>query len=183
MPIEEIFESEKRDENNLFDIHFYLEGSFWRAYEWSAYLSRNFPSELKDNERLNAIKKVTKKCEEGYVQVGLQLQSFDKYFPNITDNENMFEMKNKHIIIHAKSYFNDIDLSDYESILNEWKYTIKLSDKENKKYKEIKNEYNANPILDSMLKEIIRCPIESNSLIENLQFLSYIRDIAIKITK
>ena len=38
------------------------------------------------------MKKTTKNCEEGYVQVGLQLPSFDKYFPNVTDNEEIFEI-------------------------------------------------------------------------------------------
>ena len=52
MSIQEIYESEKRDDSNLYDIHFYMEGSFWRAYEWSAYLSRIFPSELNDEDRL-----------------------------------------------------------------------------------------------------------------------------------
>ena len=183
MSVEEIYETEKRNDNNLFDIHFHLEGSFWRAYEWSAYLSRNFPSDLKDDERLNPMKKTTKNCEEGYVQVGLQLPSFDKYFPNVTDNEEIFEMNNKYITIHAESFFKGEDLSDYETILNEWKSTIKLSSKEKKKYKEIKIESNIKPTLDSLIKEIIRYPIESKNLIESLQFLSYIRDMAIKITE
>lgn len=51
MSVQEIFSSEKRDKDSLFDIHFYMEGSFWRAYEWSAYLSRMFPSELNDENR------------------------------------------------------------------------------------------------------------------------------------
>ena len=51
MSVQEIFSSEKRDKDSLFDIHFYMEGSFWRAYEWSAYLSRIFPSELNDENR------------------------------------------------------------------------------------------------------------------------------------
>lgn len=76
-----------------------MEGSFWRAYEWSAYLSRMFPSELNDEDRLKVLKKVTKDYEDGYVQVGLQLSSFEKYFPNVADDGNIFEMKNKHIII------------------------------------------------------------------------------------
>lgn len=101
MSVQEIFSSEKRDKDSLFDIHFYMEGSFWRAYEWSAYLSRIFPSELNDEDRLKVLKKVTKDCENGYVQVGLQLSSFEKYFPNVVDNDEIFEMKNKHIIIHA----------------------------------------------------------------------------------
>ena len=33
MPVQEIFSSEKRYKNSLFDIHFYMDGSFWRAYE------------------------------------------------------------------------------------------------------------------------------------------------------
>jgi len=87
MSADSIFEIEKRNKDNLYKIYFHLEGSFWRAYEWSAYLSRNFPSELKDDEKLKPIKRVTKDFEEGYVQVGLQLPSFDKYFPKVTDND------------------------------------------------------------------------------------------------
>lgn len=51
MTAQRIFELEKRDGNNLYDIHFYLEGIFWKSYEWSAYLSRMFPSELNDENR------------------------------------------------------------------------------------------------------------------------------------
>ena len=39
MSVQEIFSSEKRDKDSLFDIHFYMEGSFWRAYEFG--LSEN----------------------------------------------------------------------------------------------------------------------------------------------
>ena len=64
-----------------------------------------FPSELNDEDRLKVLKKVTKDYEDGYVQVGLQLSSFEKYFPSVVDNDEIFEMKNKHIIIHAKQFF------------------------------------------------------------------------------
>ena len=61
MSVQEIFSSEKRDKDSLFDIHFYMEGSFWRAYEWSAYLSRIFLSELNDEDRdINAAKNIKK---------------------------------------------------------------------------------------------------------------------------
>ena len=33
MSVQEIFSSEKRNKYSLFDIHFYMENSFWRAYE------------------------------------------------------------------------------------------------------------------------------------------------------
>ena len=61
MSVQEIFSSEKRDKDSLFDIHFYMEGSFWRAYEWSAYLSRIFHYELNDEDRdINAAKNIKK---------------------------------------------------------------------------------------------------------------------------
>ena len=61
MSVLEIFSSEKRDKDSLFDIHFYMEGSFWRAYKWSAYLSRIFPSELNDEDRdINSAKNIKK---------------------------------------------------------------------------------------------------------------------------
>ena len=184
MPVQEIFSSEKRDKDSLFDIHFYMEGSFWRAYEWSAYLSRIFPSELNDEDRLKVLKKVTKDCENGYVQVGLQLSSFEKYFPSVVGNEEIFEMKNKHIIIHAKQFFVDKDFSEYEDILKEWKNNIKLSPNEKKKSKELnKTESSEKQMLsvDSLINEIISYPIENKNLVESLQFLSYIRDKFTKI--
>lgn len=92
MSVEKIFECEKRTEDNLYDIHFYMEGSFWRAYEWSAYLSRIFPSELADDERLRVIKKLPKGYDDGYVLVCLQLSSFDKYFPNVINNNKNGEL-------------------------------------------------------------------------------------------
>ena len=109
MNIEEILDSEKRNEDNLYDIHFYMEGSFWRAYEWSAYLSRHFPSELTEDERLKPTKKITKTCKDGYVHIGLPLSSFEKYFPDVLNNNEMFRMENKHIIIVRTFGFNLIN--------------------------------------------------------------------------
>lgn len=64
MNIDEIFVSEKRENDNAFDIYLHMEGSFWRAYEWSAYLSRLFPSDLSDKERLKVIKKKSKEGDK-----------------------------------------------------------------------------------------------------------------------
>ena len=72
MLVREIFSSEKRDKDSLFDIHFYMEGSFWRAYEWSAYLSRIFRSELNDEGRdINAAKNIKRFSMNPQSLVGL----------------------------------------------------------------------------------------------------------------
>lgn len=72
MSVQEIFSSEKRNKYSLFDIHFYMEGSFWIAYEWSAYLSRMFPSELNDEDRdINAAKNIKRFALNPQSLVGL----------------------------------------------------------------------------------------------------------------
>ena len=185
MSVQEIHDSEKRNSSNLYDVHFYMEGSFWRAYEWSAYLSRKFPSHLNEEERLRVLKKVTKGDENGYVQVGLQLSSFEKYFPGVVDDEDIFEMKDRHIVIHTEKFFKDEDFSDYENILSSWKSSIKLTNNEKKNNKELNGDTNNKSCVsaDSLIDEIISYPIENKSLVESLQFLSYVRDRAIKIKK
>ena len=49
-----------------------MEGSFWIAYEWSAYLSRMFPSELNDEDRdINAAKNIKRFSLNPQLLVGL----------------------------------------------------------------------------------------------------------------
>jgi len=187
MTIQEIFKSEERNKDNLFDIHFYMEGAFWRAYEWSAYLSRIFPSELTEEERLKVLKKATKDYKDGYVQVGLRLPSFKKYFPSLMENEELMEVNDKHIILHAKSFFKEENFLDYKKVLSKWKSGIHFTVNEKKKLKEIKlgnkeEEVTNNQSADSLIKEIISYPIENKNLVESLQFLSHIRDTLIKIS-
>lgn len=164
MSVQEILNLEKRNENNLYDIHFYLEGLFWRAYEWSAYLSTHL---LGSKNKLNPLKKVTKSFKNGYVCVGLQLSSFEKYFPSILENDEMFKMDGKHIIIRTKTLLEPIDFTNHENILNEWKNKIDSNSK--------KENIKSNDV-DSLINEIISYPIEKKNLMESVQFLSYIKD-------
>ena len=55
----QIIEIEKRNTNeDLFKIQFYLEGEWWRAYEWSAYLCELFFDTLEDSNKLIPINKL-----------------------------------------------------------------------------------------------------------------------------
>lgn len=182
MSVQEIFSSEKRNKDSLFDIHFYMEGSFWRAYEWSAYLSRIFPSDLSDKERLKVIKKSNKEGNKEYVLIGLPMPSFDKYFPNVMKDDMLFEIKDKQITIHAKSFFSDTDFSDYENILNDFKNSIKITKKEENKKEEHFPKTNDKSSIGNILKEIKAYPIENKTLLESIEFLNYIKNELFKIT-
>lgn len=182
MRTEEKIVSEIRSKDNIYDIYFHLEGSFWRAYEWSAYLSRHFPSNLSDKERLKVIKKKSKEGDKEYVQVGLPMPSFDKFFPNVIEDNTLFEIKDKQITIHAKSFFTDTDFYDYENILNDFKNSIKITEKEqNEKEGHFLKTIDKNSI-GNILKEIKAYPLENKTLLESVEFLSKIRNELIKIT-
>lgn len=129
----EIFESEKRNYDNSHLIHLYYEGTWWRAYEWSAYLLYNYPLIDDAIPKLNPTKKKTSVNENGLIFVGLQLKSFDKYLPFIRDKEQFEEIQNKHIIINVKDVFSEEIFQNYESLLIEWKKYNKFSLKHPKK--------------------------------------------------
>ena len=183
MTIKDIFEVETRNEKNLYDIHFYMEGYFWRAYEWSAYLTQHFPSELDEENKLKVVKKTPNGYDDGYVFVGFQLSSLDKYFPNISNNEETFEMLDKHFIIHAEKYFRNDDFSNYINLLSEWKKNFSANVKEKNKYKYDNKNTDNGSNLNLFVQKIVEYPIENKNLIESVSFLSHIKDEAIKIIK
>ena len=139
---------------------------------------------MDEEERLKVLKKAVKEDENGCLQVGLRLPSFEKYFPNVADDESIFELEDKHIVIHAEKFFEDEDFSDYETILNGYKNSVKLSKNEKRKIKESKiYTDNTNLSVDSLIDEIVSYPIENKNLLECMQFLSYIKDKVNKIRK
>lgn len=176
MSVKEVIEKEERDKGNLYDIHLYLEGLFWRAYEWSAYLSRNFPTELSDKQKLKPLIKSNKQIKDNVVYVGLQMASFEKYFPNVIGNDDIVDIGDKHIVMHCENFFDSLDFSEYKKILNEWKNSVSKSNGETIiKENIIKND------IGNLISEIVSYPIERKNLIENLQFLTHIKEMCLTI--
>ena len=61
MKYSDIFQLETRQTiEDLYKIHFYQEGDWWRAYEWSSYLVLQFPNNLEDK---NKLKPTHKQCK------------------------------------------------------------------------------------------------------------------------
>lgn len=73
MKYSDIFIKETRNsENELYQIHFYQEGDWWRAYEWSSYLVAQFPNALEEKDKLKPIRRSYKENEDGIIFVGLK---------------------------------------------------------------------------------------------------------------
>ena len=80
MKRKEILEIEKRTEDNLYEMYFFYEEGWWRAYEMSTYLCNHLGDNLEETERLKHTKKMLNNVGE-YIFVGMKLSSFVKYIP------------------------------------------------------------------------------------------------------
>lgn len=131
MKYSDIFIKETRNsENELYQIHFYQEGDWWRAYEWSSYLVAQFPNALEEKDKLKPIRRSYKENEDGIIFVGLKASSFEKYLPNMKYNV----IEDKHMIVDVSNIDLPIfNINNYSTILYEWKNKYPFKETREKK--------------------------------------------------
>lgn len=167
-----------RTEETLGKIYFYKDGNspWYRAYELSAYYASHFDNGLKETEKLHAQRKPSKVSEEGIMQVGLQLNSFKKYFPNI-DVSNMTE--SAFCIDISLDKYKDITLSNYKDKCLEWKnqFDVKKSDKKQKDNNVSKTIYSSPTSFSMIMKEIVRYNTNNRTENELIQFIYTLKEM------
>lgn len=179
MKYSDIFIKETRNsEEELYQIHFYQEGDWWRAYEWSSYLVSQFPNSLDEKHKLKPNRKEYKDNKDGIIFVGLKTSSFEKYLPNIK-----YEIiENKHMIVDVKNIVTiNFNIDNYLTILSEWKNKFPLKETDNKK-QEINRNNNIIDVLNigkttimSIIFDIMTYNIETNDE-KNSIFLQNIKN-------
>lgn len=144
-----------RTKDNIKKIFFIKEGNspWYRAYELSAYYAVNYNNGLRQAERLQANRKPSKLLNDGVIQIGLQLSSFKKYFPNA----ELCNVTDKYFTINIESGdFADVTLDNYQELIKEWKGTFELKNKKPSKKEPLKTIYNSPVSFTGIMKEIIR---------------------------
>ena len=181
MKVKDIYEFERNRNysSDKYTIRFFREGTWWRAYEWSAYLAHNFPNGIEENKKLLVTKKHYKELNADLVVVGLQLKSFEKYFPGIKKDGDSFSLENGYMDIDVKDFLNDDieKIGDYKSAFESWKGNFKISVKQDEKYDKIdeaNNSIGKNDIYN-ILHEISDYQISNKTLVESITFLNYIQ--------
>lgn len=157
---------EERNKDNLFEIRFYFESDWWRAYEWSAYLAAHYKTS--DAVPLKPTKKTWSGNKDGIILVGLKTQSFKKYFPELKIDD--LSLDKREVVIKCDGMFNGIEFGNYKSILNEWKRSVDLKDVAKTKplLSDVFNENNVNYALDGKnvdLKAILKA---QNKILEGI---------------
>ena len=150
-------------------IHLFREGTFYRAYEWSAWLCVRYFAELKVTHRLL-------KGGDDIVFVGFPLTSLDRYTP---EGAEVFPSSDKSIemTLPTEAFAPDVDIESLWKAFEDWKHSQPLTEASKKKVEEekVRSERNAHPRLTDIMLRILAYPIEQHSPMECMAFLSDIK--------
>ena len=169
--LKEILEKEK-ERSTLEEcavIHLFREGTFYRAYEWSAWLCLRYFTEMKVTHRLL-------KGGENIVFVGFPLTSFDRYTPKGAVVSPSGD-KGIDMMLPAETFAPDTVIESLRTGFEDWKQCQPLTEASKKKVEEGKSlsERNAHPRLTDVMLSILAYPIEQHSPMECMVFLSEIK--------
>lgn len=169
--LKEILEKEK--ERNTLEqcavVHLFCEGTFYRAYEWSAWLCLRYFTEMKVTHRLL-------KGGEDIVFVGFPLTSLDRYTPQgaiISPSGD----KSIAMALPSDVFTPETDIESLKEAFEDWKHCQPLTEASKKKVEEekIRVERNTHPRLTDIMLRILAYPIEQHSPMECMTFLSDIK--------
>ena len=163
---------------NLNEIILFKEGSWWRAYEESAFICRDFSKQLKEDEKLKPTHRRYKDIEDSCIFVGFPIKSISKYLPG-TENYTHYN-DDMSILIVDISEFLDPNINvrnEYERWKNNTPFKVKQKSPINKNQVQPKNNEDNDRYMKMVMfaQEIISYPIESKTMIENIMFISNLK--------
>ena len=168
MAIKEILELEnKRKEKGPSGIvYLFPEGTFYRAYEWSAWLACRYINSFK------ATRRELKSEEGGYIVfVGFPIASLEKYTPKGAEVEHREDQS------VAITLPNDV-FTDYEGAesvrtdFENWKQSVPLPVKKNSFKDDLKVPDTSGHRMSETMLRILAFPIEQRTPMECMAFLA-----------
>ncbi|MBO7567376.1 MAG: hypothetical protein J6T60_09830 [Bacteroidales bacterium] len=169
----EISEKEKQRESvvECRTARLYREGTFLRAYEFSAWLFVKFVHDFKVSKRN------VKGLEQPLVMIGFPIKSIDKYTPEGADVSPETDGCIT-VTISQMMLPDDADINALVSEYSEWKETIPLT--ESKKHDAAvetqHGSFSQSPTtITGVMRRILEYPIEQKSPIECMTFLSDVK--------
>ena len=183
MTIVESLKLERNKKSN--EIILIKESSWWRAYEESAFVCRNFSKDIIESDRLKPTHRHYKDINDSCIFVGFPIKSISKYLRG-TENYTYYNEDMSILTIDVSEFLDpNIDIrNEYEK----WKNYIPLktkekTPKENNQNNQSKNNNDNDRYMKMVMfaQEIISYPIENKTMIENIMFISNLKQKFINI--
>ena len=147
-------------------LHLFREGSFYRAYEWSAWLMVHFFPDMKVTHRIL-------KGGEDIVFVGFPLTSLERYTP---EGAAVSPSGDREVAMAMPGgvFPPDTGVESLQTDYANWKQAQPLTEASKKREEETKTraERNAHSRLTDIMLRILAYPVEQHSPMECMAFLS-----------
>ena len=162
-------ESARRSSGIRNEIHLYREGSFLRAYQWSAWLSCRLLHDFKVNKR--KFKDVG--TEVAYI--GFPEKSLEKWLPEGVEQKALGE---KHLQLTLPMMMLGDDVESLEKEYGEWLSLLPLTESKERQHRD---DSAAAPsggsvtTLTGIMQQILAWPVESKSPMESMTFLADVK--------
>ncbi len=166
-------ESQRNLDTEYNEIHLFVEGSFFRAYEWSAWLCCKYLNDFK------VLHRQFKGIDESVIYVGFPKSSLSKWRK---DNIEEIQVAEKHLkLVLPEFLFQDVT-DDVQSLFSEWKTSCPLTirneplkgDTETESHVVQPSKQNGIGII-GVMQQILSFPIEEKSQMECVSFLVSVR--------
>ena len=156
-------------------LHLHREGSFYRAYEWSAFLACRYLHEFKVNKR------IFMGVEQPVAFIGFPETSIGKWMPEGAEQTAVDE---KHFAVRLPELLFGGDTAEVlDAAFTEWKDAVPLTESQAKGEKKVKVQTGVDLVagkeggatLTSVMQRILAYPIESKSPLESMAFLADVK--------
>lgn len=176
MGMKEILDKEYSKERDKAKIVFYCSGEWYKAYEMSAYLAHFFYGFSDEKHRLVPVHKKFKGLDEGIVYVGIKVSMVEKFFP---DTVPTFTKDTMEINVDLSKY-KDLIVDKLEENIKTWKVSTPFKD--DTKVCSGAPKYLTDPMtMSSILKTILKYPLEQHTPEESYKFIRELKDAAISL--
>ncbi len=170
MQLKEVFAKEQ-SRSEMVDyrtIHLIPEGTFYRAYEWSAWLCHRYVSQFKPTHRL------LKNTEDSVVFVGFPMTSLERHTP---EGATVAEQEDKTVaVILPETVFGEkVTIEQLQTDFANWKKSVPLVKTKEQGTKNQDKNVKSEASVEEVLKRILAYPIEQHSPMEAMAFLSEIK--------
>lgn len=182
MQLKEILSIENnRTEETKCVIHLFQEGSFYRAYEWSAWLCHRFVQQFKVTH------KNFKSIDQSVLFVGFPVMSLPKYVDHKAEVSDVDE-KNKDVLFSSSVIPDDMDLDLMAADFEMWKSSIPV-DLDARKSKEGADSQRANieqndvPTISKagIVQQILAFPLENKTPLQCMCFIAELKQQVVSI--